>query len=180
MLESHECSSWESASGTKPGGSKVRAILNSLVSGQLVPRSPPRNTSVPNPRGGPELGPGAGDGAPGGTDRTAQDGSAGSQEYRSLTREDGGSSGPANGRSGDTKEPWRNFSSRSRRRSAGTAPRGPRCARGSASRRGRASAPGAHPSPAPGREPFPGVSKKCQVLCIPHPAQSHSPRRPGP
>lgn len=65
MLESHECSSWESASGTKPGGSKVRAILNSLVSGQRVPRSPPRNTSVPNPRAGdPSWGRGLGTGRP--------------------------------------------------------------------------------------------------------------------
>lgn len=33
MLESHECSSWESASGKKTGRSEVRVIRNSLFLG---------------------------------------------------------------------------------------------------------------------------------------------------
>ena len=59
------------------------------------------------------------------TERIAQNGSTRSKQYRSLTREDWGSSGPAIPRTGDTKEPWRNFFSPSQPRSAGTAPPGP-------------------------------------------------------
>lgn len=177
MLESHECSSWESASGKSTGRNEVRAILSSLFPGsasraarrgkRLSPTSSPRDPgSGPRGWGGAARGPG--------THRTAQNGSTKSKQYRSLTREGWGSSGPGNGRSGDTKEPWRNFFSPSRRRGAGTAPRGPPAKRRSAAQRGRAPAPGSQPPPQLWREPFPRVSKKCQVLRSPHAASEPS------
>lgn len=144
-------------------------------SGQRIPCSPPRKMTLPNTSPGDR---GSGQEGRGGaarglrTDRIAQNGSTVSKQYRSLTQEDWGSSGPANGRSGDTKEPWRNFFSPSRRRSAGTAPRGPPSERGSAAPRGRAPAPGSQPPLVLWREPFPRVSKKCQVLRILHPLRS--------
>lgn len=52
MLESHECSSWESASGKKTGWSEVRAILNSLLSGQRMLCGPPRKMTLPITRPG--------------------------------------------------------------------------------------------------------------------------------
>ncbi|XP_044921701.1 collagen alpha-1(I) chain-like [Mustela putorius furo] len=174
MLESHECSSWESASGKNTGRSEVRAILSSLFLGSASHAARPgkrrcRSCSSPgDPGSGPQ---GWGGPARGpSTHRIAQNGSTISKQYRSLTGEGWGSSGAANGRSGDTKEPWRNFFSPSRRRGAGTAPRGPPGERGSAAQRGRAPAPGSQPPPRLWREPFPRVSKKCQVLRCPHPA----------
>ncbi|XP_047552451.1 translation initiation factor IF-2-like [Lutra lutra] len=178
MLESHECSSWESASEKNTGRSEVRAILSSLFLGSASHAARPgkrlcRSSSSPGDQGsGPQGWGGAARGPS--THRIAQNGSTISKQYRSLTREGWGSSGAANGRSGDTKEPWRNFFSPSRRRGAGTAPRGPPGERGSAAQRGRAPAPGSQPPPRLWREPFPRVSKKCQVLRCPHPASEPS------
>lgn len=77
-------------------------------SGQRIPYGPPRKTGCVRGRGsGPERWEGAARGLR--TDRTAQNGSTTSKQYRSLTREGWRGSGPAIRRSGDTKEPWRNF-----------------------------------------------------------------------
>nr|XP_051708660.1 collagen alpha-1(I) chain-like [Oryctolagus cuniculus] len=162
-LESHECSRCESASGTKTGRSAVREVLYSPSPGSSSRVGQPGEKTCrdPSPRsaaGGQDgWGGAAGGPSPG---RFAQNGSSLSKQSLSLTQGARGSSRPASGRPGDTKEPWRNFFSPSRRRSAGTAPRGPRCERGSAAPRGRSPAPGSQPPPAQWREPFPRVSKK--------------------
>lgn len=48
MLESHECSSWESASGKKTGGSEVRVIRNSLYLGSASHVTRPGKRFSPN------------------------------------------------------------------------------------------------------------------------------------
>lgn len=100
----------------------------------------------------------------------AQDGSAGSQEYRSLTREDGAA---PRGRRTGARATQRNHGEipPERRRCAKDSARPRGRERGSASRRGRAPAPGAS-SLAPGGSHFRSL---CQVFASGIPPRSRSP-----
>ena len=186
MLASHECSSWESASGKKTGRSEVRAILNSLLSGQRMPCSPPRKITLPNTRpGDPGSGRRAGEGPLGGRGQTEllKMAALEANNIAHLPGKTGAARGQRTGARATQRNHGETFSARADGGAQGQRLGGPPSERGSAAQRGRAPARDAQPPTVPGREPFPRVSKKCQILRILHPAWSRSPRRrrrPGP